>query len=88
MPTICSFYGILIQMYFGDHLPPHFHAKYGEYNASIQIENFAVTKGYLPPKALAMVMEWASLHQEELFIVWKNFAKDGSAEIIKIEPLK
>lgn len=53
MPSICSFYGILIQMYFGDHNPPHFHAKYGEFKASIQIDNYALLSGYLPPKAFA-----------------------------------
>jgi hypothetical protein len=37
MPTICRFYGILIQMYFGDHAPPHFHALYAEFEALIDI---------------------------------------------------
>ena len=27
MPTIAQFYGIIIQMYFNDHNPPHFHAR-------------------------------------------------------------
>jgi len=33
MPIITNFYGIIIKMYFNDHLPPHFHAIYNEYNA-------------------------------------------------------
>ena len=37
MPTISRFYGILIQMYFGDHIPPHFHALYAEFEALIDI---------------------------------------------------
>ncbi len=66
MPVISSFYGILIKMYFGDHVLPHFHAEYGEYSAQISIKGFGVIEGYLPPKALALVVEWASIHQGEL----------------------
>jgi hypothetical protein len=29
MPTIAWFYGIMIQMFYNDHEPPHFHARYG-----------------------------------------------------------
>lgn len=57
MPVISSFYGILIRMYFGDHKPPHFHADYGEFSAQVRIEDFGIEAGYLPPKALALVVE-------------------------------
>ena len=30
MPIISTFYGIIIQMYWDDHAPPHFHARYAE----------------------------------------------------------
>lgn len=56
MPVISSFYGILIKMYFGDHLPPHFHAEYAEYTAQISINNLGILQGYLPPKALTLVI--------------------------------
>ena len=65
MPVIRSFHGILIKMYFGDHVPPHFHAEYGEFMAQFSINNFGIIEGYLPPKALALVVEWAIVHQEE-----------------------
>jgi len=42
MPTISVFYGIVIRMYFNDHAPPHFHARYGEFEATIKIEDLAV----------------------------------------------
>lgn len=42
MPTISRFYGILIQMYFADHPPPHFHALYAEFEALIAIRTFEV----------------------------------------------
>ena len=52
-------YGILIQMYYDDHDPPHFHAIYGDNRAVIGIADFAMLEGDLPPKAVGLVMEWA-----------------------------
>lgn len=66
MPELCRFYGIVIAMYWNDQNPPHFHAQYGESAAEIDIHTFAVLRGRLPPRALALTMEWASLHQAEL----------------------
>jgi Domain of unknown function (DUF4160) len=88
MPVISSFYGILIKMYFGDHVPPHFHAEYNEYSAQVSISDFQLIRGTLPPKALALVMEWASLHQTELMANWNNLSKVGPGTFKKIEPLK
>jgi hypothetical protein len=51
MPTISTFYGLLIQMFFNDHAPPHFHVKYGEHKAIIDIKNLALTDGKLPRQA-------------------------------------
>ncbi len=70
MPTICRFYGILIRMYFDDHNPPHFHVIYGEYQAVIGIQDFAILEGDLPPRALGLVTEWARIHQAELMEEW------------------
>jgi hypothetical protein len=36
MPTICVFFGIVIRMYYDEHIPPHFHAYYGESSAVIE----------------------------------------------------
>lgn len=71
MPTISVFYGILIQMFWGDHNPPHFHALYGEYEVIINIRTLEIIKGSMPKRALALVLEWASLHREELMEDWK-----------------
>lgn len=87
MPVISSFYGILIKMYFGDHLPAHFHAEYAEFTAQIAIDNLGILQGYLPPKALALVIEWASVHQEELRKNWKILSEEGNGLFKKIEPL-
>ncbi len=71
MPELCRFYGIVIRMYFGDHNPPHFHAVYGEYQAQVDIESLSVFGGHLPPRALGMVIEWATQHRAELAENWK-----------------
>ena len=70
MPEICRFYGIVIKMYFADHAPPHFHAEYAEAEAKIAIDSFAVISGKLPPRAMGLVAEWASLRQPELQTLW------------------
>ena len=70
MPEICRFYGIVIKMYFADHSPPHFHAEYAEYEARIAIESLGIVSGTLPPRALGLVAEWASLHKQDLSGLW------------------
>lgn len=87
MPVISSFYGILIKMYFGDHKPPHFHAEYAEFSAQISIVDFAILNGYLPPKALSLVVEWASSYKDELLENWQLLSEEGKGSFKKIEPL-
>ncbi len=70
MPEISRFLGIIITMYYHEHNPPHFHVRYQDYKAVIFIENLAV-EGKLPPKALGLVIEWASKHRQELLEDWK-----------------
>ena len=71
MPELSRFYGIVIQMYFDDHPPPHFHAQYGRYKTVIDVATLAVIAGRLPPRAMGLVVEWASLHQAELQSAWE-----------------
>ena len=59
-------------MYWQDHLPPHFHAEYGEFETQIDIETLEVLKGKLPPRAKALVLEWAAEHRDELRANWKR----------------
>lgn len=86
MPTISTFYGILIQMFWGDHAPPHFHALYGEYEVIINIRTLEIIKGFMPRRALALILEWASLHREELMEDWKLCEMKQMP--VKIEPLE
>lgn len=85
MPTISEFFGISILMYFDDHAPPHFHARYGEYEVLIQIEPLGILRGNFPPRALSLVMEWASIHLNELKIDWEKAEKLQKLE--RIAPL-
>ena len=86
MPEISRFLGIVIAMYYDDHNPPHFHARYGAHRLEVDIRTLAVLAGRFPPKALGLVMEWASLHQEELMQDW-DLARQ-QAELNKIAPLE
>jgi len=63
MPELSRFYGIVIQMYFRDHPPPHFHVVYGSSKAIVDIETLALIDGQLPPRARGLVTEWATIHQ-------------------------
>ncbi len=63
VPTLSVFYGILIQMFWNDHAPPHFHALYAEDEALIDIGTLRVLEGHLPRRAQALVMEWAKAHR-------------------------
>ncbi len=72
-------------MFFNDHNPPHFHAKYAEFEVLININNLSVLRGNFPSRALGLVIEWASTHQEELKTVWNNLRNSQPAT--KIRPL-
>lgn len=70
MPVISRFFGIIIRMFFNEHAPPHFHAEYGEFRASINILTLDVEDGTLPRRALELVQDWAELHRNELLADW------------------
>lgn len=74
-------------MYWDDHNPPHFHARYNQFEAQILISNANVLEGELPTRQLRLVQAWAELHRDELESNWKDMAKNPSA-FHKIEPLK
>lgn len=71
VPRISAFYGIGIEMYFGDHPPPHFHALYAGEEALIVIETGEVYAGSLPTRALRLVREWLELHRSEMQANWE-----------------
>ena len=70
MPEICRFLGIVVYMLYDDHRPPHFHAEYGEYKVSVEI-NMGIVEGRFPRRALNALMEWYALHKDELLEDWR-----------------
>lgn len=86
MPQISRFFGIIVYMYFNDHAPAHFHAEYGEDEAVYTIETLETLRGELPRRAHGMVVEWATLHRDELRENW-NRARD-MVTLNKIDPLE
>jgi len=86
MPIISRFFGIIIRMFYDDHNPPHFHAEYGEHEVLIDIRTLSVFSGRLPPRAMGIVIEWTTLHQEELLADWER-ARERQ-ELQKILPLE
>jgi len=69
MPELARFLGIVIHMYFRDHPPAHFHAEYGEFEITVEIES-GVVAGKFPRRAMNMVLEWYALHKDELAEAW------------------
>ena len=86
MPEISRFFGIVIRMFYDDHLPNHFHVEYNEYQAKISIEDLHLIDGKLPSRVLGLVIEWASLHQNELRQEWEHAVK--KEKLNKITPLE
>ena len=85
MPIISRFLGIIIAMYWEDHSPPHFHAKYGEYEVTVNILT-GIIEGKFPKRALKHVLEWYELHKDQLIENWKLCQNNQSLK--SIEPLE
>ena len=86
MPEISRFFGIVITMFFDDHTPPLFQAKYAGSVALVGIRTLAVFSGRLPPRAMGLVIEWATLHQQELLADWER--AQAQQELRPIAPLE
>jgi len=86
VPEISRFFGIIIKMFYDDHNPPHFHAEYGGHLALVDIMRLSVFSGQLPARVLGLVIEWATLHQKDLFADWERAR--NQRELFKIDPLE
>ncbi|MEW6003337.1 MAG: DUF4160 domain-containing protein [Nitrospirota bacterium] len=71
MPEISRFLGIIIAMYYLDHQPPHFHAKYGDYTGVFSIGELKLIDGHLPDRVISLILEWAFQHRDELMENWE-----------------
>jgi hypothetical protein len=85
MPEISRFLGIVIGIFYTEHGVAHFHAVYGEHEISVEVESGNI-HGQFPARALRLVLEWASLHREELMENWQ-LARQGQP-LRSIAPLE
>jgi len=85
MPEVSRFYGIIITFYFNEHNPPHFHVRYAEYMAEVNIQTLEIINGSLPKRAYSLVLEWAIEHRKELMKNW-NLAR-SQKNLKRIKPL-
>jgi hypothetical protein len=77
MPTIAVFAGMVIQMFFEDHNPPHFHATYQKHKALIRISDGEIIRGKLPKAKARLLKAWALMRQAELMEDWRRAQTDG-----------
>lgn len=85
MPEISRFFGIVIAMFHDEHPPPHFHARYGSFKVTVDIEDGRV-RGKFPPRALGLVLEWWSINRAELAANWQAISE--GKEPARIKPLE
>jgi hypothetical protein len=70
MPTIAIFYGMVIEMFWVDHPPPHFHVTYQNFAAVVEIESGEILHGRLPSGAARDLRAWTRRHRPELLANW------------------
>jgi hypothetical protein len=85
MPEISRFLGIIVYMVYNDHEPPHFHARYGDYQITVEIQS-GIIEGKFPRRVLKAILEWYEIYKEQLLEDW-DLAKSHS-ELKKIPPLE
>lgn len=85
MPEISRFLGIVVYMLYDDHRPPHFHAEYGEYKVTVEI-NTGVVQGRFPRRALKSLLEWYELYREQLLEDWQR--AEQHQPLTRIPPLE
>ena len=86
MPELSRFFGIVIAMHYNDHVPPHFHARYGSDRAAISVGDMTILEGQLPPRVLGLVVEWGIRHRDELPADWARSARQ--LPLVPIAPLE
>ena len=85
MPVVSMFLGIIVTMYYNEHRPPHFHAKYQEHKAAFNFDGELI-EGSMPSGKVKLIAAWAELHKDELAANWE-LAENGK-DVYKIDPLR
>ena len=86
MPRISEFFGIVIWMYFNEHEPPHFHAKYSGNEYVVAISPISFLHGRPSPRIRSMLLEWTGIHQTELLANWDRMREE--LDPIPVAPLE
>jgi len=71
MPEISRFFGIVIAIYYKEHQPAHFHAKYENQTGVFSIADLKLIEGNLPKRVISLVLEWAFENRDELMENWE-----------------
>ena len=72
MPTVKTIDNIKIDIYSREHPPPHFHAKFAEYDELIEIKTLETYAGNLPRVQRKKVINWAADNKEFLLDIFKQ----------------
>jgi hypothetical protein len=78
VPRLASFDGVVVRLYFGDHLPPHVHAYVGRVgrpgvrSARFSIDTGELLDGQLPSAKISAVRSWCAQHREALRVDWER----------------
>jgi hypothetical protein len=83
MPVVAIINGIKIEFYFDEHPPPHFHARYGEFVAQIDLETLEIIKGSLPRPQMRTIQQWATARRRALREAWDACGAGGNPGSIK-----
>jgi len=82
VPIISAFFGIIIRMYFDDHVPPHFHAEHHGQRAEVNFDGKIIAGEISSSTARRLIREWARMHRFELEANWKRAKKLHQLESI------
>ena len=66
MPCLTKIQGVKICVYSNDHVPPHIHALFGEYEVLIAIREVEVIKGNMPNNKIRVALTYVSANQNDL----------------------
>ena len=79
MPTVVELAKCKIQVYAGDHAPPHFKIFGPGSNANVVIETLEVIAGKAERKALREALEWASRPENRALLreTWDHLNERG-----------
>jgi len=86
LPEISRFYGIVIRMFYRDHRPPHLHARYGDDEVTVTLDDAMRVEGRFPKRALALVLEWTEKNRAALLANWTKLEQREPLE--KVPPLE